>query len=183
MRSPRLTCKNECAKTGHIMTDEGVARCECLKIEINMRRLGTMFTPSIVKTTPLTNLVDEDAVLDGPLSVLRQHVGRVLIDRSENHERWVQIDAYRLIEIFLGQDEEFATQFSVTDTDLLLLMLGFGDPRNKYLPELLLQALSRRELLQKPTWIILGCALDSLSVKYSTEVHGRVARMRRVKVQ
>jgi hypothetical protein len=92
------------------------------------------------------------------------------------------MDAYRLIEIFLGQDEEFETQAAVTDTDLLIMLLGFGDPRNKYLPELLLQTLNRRELIMRPTWIILGLPLDQLGIKYSTQVYDRVSRMRKVRV-
>jgi hypothetical protein len=182
LRSPRETCTNPCRATGHTIENGLPVRCDCLKLEINLRKLGPMFSPSPKTKTGLSEAQHEDAVLEGPLSSVRQHVSRVLLDRAEKNEQWITMDAYRLIEIFLGQDEEFETQAAVTDTDLLIMLLGFGDPRNKYLPELLLQTLNRRELIMRPTWIILGLPLDQLGIKYSTQVYDRVSRMRKVRV-
>ena len=53
-------------------------------------------------------------------------------------------DAYRLIEIFVEKDDELDTNAMAVDADLRVLLLGFGEPRNRYLPELAVQVLSRR---------------------------------------
>lgn len=180
MRSPRETCKEPCARTGHTFKNGKPVRCPCLELEINQRRLGSMYTPDPKDKTPLAAAQHEDCVISGPLPSVKRHVARVLLDRATRNETWITMDAYRLIEIFLGQDSEFETQSAVTENDLLILLLGFGDPRNKYLPELLLQTLNRRELIMKPTWIILGVPLDQLGMKYSSAVHERVSRMRKV---
>lgn len=182
MRSPRETCSNPCKATGHLFENGRPVRCACLKLEISQRKLGPMYVADPRPTTKLSEAVHEDAVLEGSLLGIKQHVARVLLDRADKNQQWITMDAYRLIEIFLGQDEEFETQTAVTDTDLLIILLGFGDPRNKYLPELLLQTLNRRELLQKPTWIILGLPIEQLGIKYSSEVYERVKRMRKVRV-
>lgn len=182
MRSPRETCPNPCAATGHIFVNGVPKRCDCLKLEINQRKLGAMYTPTPKASTQLSAAQHDDLVMQGALPSVKQHVARVLLDRAEKNQAWITMDAYRLIEIFLGQDAEFETQTAVTEADLLILLLGFGDPRNKYLPELLLQTLNRRELIMKPTWVILGVALDQLGIKYSTAVYERISRMRKVSV-
>lgn len=182
MRSPRETCQNPCAATGHTFENGVPKRCECLKLEISQRQLGPMYIPDPKPTTKLESAQHEDIVLQGPLNNVKRHVARVLLNRADRNQQWITMDAYRLIEIFLGQDSEFETQAAVTETDLLIMLLGFGDPRNKYLPELLLQTLNRRELLMKPTWIILGVPLDQLGIKYSSQVYERVSRMRKASV-
>lgn len=126
---------------------------------------------------------DTDLLIEGPLATIKNHVAGVLLKRADQNENWITIDAYRLIEIFLDEDSEFDNQAPITETDLLIILLGFGDPRNRYLPELLIQVLSRRELTSKPTWVILGTTLDLTATKYSGEVHDRLRRMRKVNVK
>lgn len=180
----RAKCPNKdiCGQTGHTIEGGVVKRCQCLELEINQRRLGPMFTPNPKVKTNLATVQDQDLAISGTLEGIRQHASRVLIARADAGQEWVTIDAYRLIDIFLGQDSDFASQTAVTETDLLILLLGFGDPRNKYLPELILQVLSRRELNRKPTWCVLGVTIDQLHTKYSTPVFERINRMKKVNV-
>jgi hypothetical protein len=49
-----------------------------------------------------------------------------------------------LLEILLDKDEEFTTTAQVAQHDLLILLMGFGEPRNRYLPDLILQILGTR---------------------------------------
>jgi hypothetical protein len=81
--------------------------------------------------------------------------------------RYIVLDAYRLIEIFLEKDDELETNRPVVEADLLVLLLGYGDPRNKYLPELLLQVLSRRSLLDRPTWVVCGIPVEQIAHRYT----------------
>lgn len=174
MISPRLKCENPCKATGHTFVNGRPERCRCLQLEVNQRRLGAMYTPNAKSITKLSAVQDRDNVFQGTLESIRQHVACVLLERAARNESWITIDAYRLIEIFLDQDTEHKTLGAVLDSDLLIMLLGFGDPRNRYLPELIVQALSRREVTMKPTWVILGTTVESLRVKYSDEVFERI---------
>lgn len=163
--------RDRCGKTGHYRDEQGRwFRCQCLELEINRKRLGLMFTENPVDRSKLMDLQDKNLILTGPLEILRRHVASVLLGMASEGESWVTMDAYRLIEIFLDQDQEFSHVSAATGKDLLILLLGFGDPPNKYLPELILQAVNRRELIGKPTWIILGIPKERIPTKYSVEL-------------
>lgn len=186
MRSPRETCefKDRCGATGHLRQADGTyARCQCLTLEINHRKLGAFYVTNPKANTALSSVQDIDVVIEGHLAGIKEHVARVLLDRANAQQGWTTIDAYRLIEIFLGEDKEFDTQSPITESDLLIILLGFGDPRNRYLPELLIQVLSRRELTNKPTWIILGTTIEQTGSRYSSEVQERLKRMKKVNVR
>ena len=172
--------KDRCGATGHYLPpgSKTYVRCQCLQLEMNKKALGAFYTKSPRKDTPLAGLQDTDLVIQGPFRDIKNHVAGALLQRSEKRKQWISIDAYRLIEIFLDEDAEFTTQTPITETDLLIVLLGFGDPRNRYLPELLLQVLSRRELTEKPTWVILGTTLDRTASKYSTEIHERLRQFK-----
>jgi len=142
-----------------------------------------MFTEKVKEKTSLSQMESSDAVLTGTLEGIRSHAGRVLLDRADRHGQWITIDAYRLIDIFLKQDTEFETQAAIADTELLIILLGFGDPRNRYLPELICQVLARRELIRMPTWVVMGIPLEIVPTKYNTEVFERLSRMKRVSVK
>lgn len=181
----RKDCEHysRCGRTGHYFDGERWKRCECLIQERNRRMLGTMFTEDPVDHTKLTGRRKENLVLTGPLAQIRKHVARVLLDMVEEGKTWLTMDVYRLIEIFLDQDKELDTLAATIEKDLLILLVGFGDPKNKYLPELLLQATSRRELLGKPTWVILGIDHKQVAGRYGTDVSKKLDEYGRVVVK
>lgn len=172
MRSPRETCENKdrCGKTGHFQENGKWRRCPCLELEINQRALGEMYDEAPNRKTPLRGKLDNDLLISGPLNTCRKHVAGALISEEAKGTKFVVMDAYRLIEIFLEKDVEFETSRPALDTGLLVLLLGFGDPRNRYLPELLVQMLSRRNLIRRPTWVLLGVDQSQIGPKYSTEL-------------
>lgn len=162
------------------MGEKGWERCPCLVLEINQQKLGALFTTSPIVNSPLLKLTDTNLVIDAPLATVREHVAGVLL--ADSKRSFITMDAYRLIEIFLDQDEEFKTANPTTETDLFILLMGFGDPRNKYLPELIIQVLSRRELTSKPTWVVLGIGLEQVGVKYqSAQLEDKLRTYKKVK--
>jgi len=173
-----------CGFTGHRLVEGVMVRCPCREEDERERVLGMLYAPDLLDTTELTTKSSSNIVIEGPLASIRRHVGRVLLDMIKNPARsWLTMDAYRLIEIFLGEDSKMANQSVAVDTDLFILMLGFADPPNKYLPELILQVLSRRELIRRPTWVILGIPLNYVSAKYNQALQDRLTDFAKVRVK
>lgn len=178
--------RERCGKSGHFLDAQGNwQRCKCLRLEIAARRLGQFYCESPAEKTQLTDLYIQgiDLLVEGPLTAIRPHVARVLLDLAEANKTFTTMDAYRLIEVFLEKDEEFDNTYQCISGDLTVILLGFGDPRNRYLPELLLQAISRRELLRRPTWIVLGLNKNMLSTKYSVDLAEKLGTFKKVKIQ
>lgn len=188
MKSPRETCdyRDRCGKSGHYLGEDGKwHRCKCLQLEISARKLGQMYCDNPHDKTLLTGLLGkgENLLLEGPLTAIKPHVSRVLLDLLEKGISFTILDAYRLIEIFLEKDAEFDTTTQSITADLMIILLGFADPKNRYLPELLMQAIQRRELLQRPTWVVLGVDRNLISTKYSTDLADALARFKRIVVK
>jgi len=183
MSDLRSKCDNRlrCGTNGHFVQADGTwVRCPCLEVEIHKRKLGQMFCPDPRRDTPLIKQLDVNLRIEGPLTVVRPHIAGAIIHLAEQHKTCVVMDAYRLIEIFLEKDEEFENTRPTIDADMLVILLGFGDPRNKYLPELLVQALNRRALEQKPTWVVMGVELSQVSHKYSSELQTMLANFQKM---
>jgi len=185
MRTRTEQCPDRelCGMTGHRLVDGRVVRCPCREEDERERILGPMYASDILDITRLSIKVESDIVIEGPLASIRRHVGRVLLDSKEAGKTWLTMDAYRLIEIFLGEDREYQNQHAAIDPDLLILLLGFADPPNKYLPELLLQALSRRELIHRPTWVVLGIDISQVTRKYNSVLAERLLTFDRVRIK
>jgi len=171
-----------CGRTGHKLTEDGWVRCKCLELEIYKRKLGTMYCDHPIKDSKLISAKDADLIIEGPLDSLRPHIASVLLKMSEANESYLVIDAYRLIEIFLRQDLEIETTTVAVDVDLLVILLGFADPPNKYLPELLMQTYARRDMLLKPTWTVLGLEKGQISRKYSEQVLAQIERTKKARL-
>jgi len=183
-RTEKCPDRELCGTTGHRLEEGVMVRCPCREEDERERVLGPMYAPDIHESTKLDTKTSDNVVIEGPLASIRRHVARVLLDLIKDPARsWLTIDAYRLIEIFLGEDREFQNQHAAIDPDLLILLLGFADPPNRYLPELLLQTLSRRELIRRPTWVILGLPLSAVSMKYNQVLYDRLLTFSTVKVK
>lgn len=174
--SQRDNCPNraKCGATGHRLIEGKWCRCPCLEEEIKERALGPMYSPDILADTKLSQKKGLNTTIEGSLAGIRKHVGRVLLDLKKDGKTWLTLDAYRLLEIFLGEDPDIDNQHAAVSPDLLILLLGFADPRNRYLPELILQTLARRELVRLPTWVILGVPRETIATKYSSQLAERL---------
>lgn len=188
MKSPRETCefRDRCGKSGHYLGEDGRwHRCRCLQLEISARTLGQFYCSNPRDKTQLSLMMEkgENLLLEGPLVAIKPHMARVLLDLLERGTSFTVLDAYRFIEIFLEKDEEFDTTTESIMADLMVILLGFADPRNKYLPELLTQAIQRRLLLGKLTWVVLGIDRNLISTKYSVDLQDILAKFQRVTVK
>jgi hypothetical protein len=172
-----------CGRSGHYLTGTAWVRCPCLEKEKLKRDLGVMFVDHPYKDTNLTKGLGKDMVLQGPLQGLKPHIAGALLALAQRGKTWLVMDAYRLIEIFLAQDDEMKTTAEAIEQDLLVVLLGFGDPRNRYLPELLVQVLARRDLQGKPTWVVLGLDLGAVPARYNAELHSLLNQMEKVVMQ
>jgi len=183
--SDRETCPNreDCGKTGHVRDPNGNwHRCKCLTQEVDRRRLGPFFCESPITSTPAMSQVEKSCLFTGSMSSLKPHVAGVIQNLELKGKTVRYMDAYRLIEIYLEKDPEFQTTTEGTDADLLIFLVGFGDPRNRYLPELVIQAVDRREILGKATWVILGIPLSQVAGKYSEAMYDRLNSLKKVEV-
>ena len=67
--------------------------------------------------------------------------------------RYDYFDASRLLDIMFERDTgEYRAVRELKDLDLLVLLTGWSDPRNEYLPMLIDQVLRLRQQLGHPTW-------------------------------
>lgn len=186
MKSARENCefKDKCGTSGHFLLNGAYVRCKCLVMDMNRRKLGAMYSSNIDEQTVLKSFLDKDLRIEGPLASIREHVSACLLTMIVKNERFMVLDAYRFLEIYLQQDTEIQHQAEAVDPELLVILLGFADPRNKYLPELLLQVMNRRELIEKPTWVVMGIDLTSVATRYqSTQLQEKIATFKKVVVQ
>lgn len=177
MSTARVNCEHygRCGKTGHYVEEGRWRRCRCLQQEIRKKQLGEMYDPEPRTGTILLRKTETSLFMDGPLATVRPHVAGALLHLTGQGKSYRVLDAYRLIEIFLGEDNELDNQAPIIETDLLVLLLAYGDPRNRYLPELMLQVLMRRELTGKPTWVVSGVDLHSVASRYGEALKAKLA--------
>jgi len=173
----------KCGGRGHVLVDGVWHRCACLQRKVDKQKLGVFDTEQVERNTPLLGLVNQNTLIDGPLGVVRSHVAGALLHLSEQGKTYGAMDAYRLVEIFLDKVEEYKSTQDLAEFDLFIMLMGFGDIANRRLPEIILQALNRRELVQKPTWIVLGIPLNSVAGRYDAAVYERIAQFRKARVE
>lgn len=173
--------KDRCGRTGHYLHEGNWVRCPCLLMEMNRRKLGQMFCENPKKSTPLSRKLESDLRIEGPIASVRPHVASALLGAMSQGLTTMSMDAYRLIDIFLEKDDELANSAPARDADLLVMMLGFGDPRNRYLPELVMQMINNRQLSMKPTWMIMGLPFNRVSHRYSQELADVLQHFEQVK--
>lgn len=178
-----------CEGQGHILENGAWVRCKCITEQACVQQLGIFYTPQRPKKTPLEQLVNENAILEGSLDSLRPHVGRAMLSLQEDGKRVTAFDCYRLAERYIDSlNSESGGESHIVQTegwDLVIMLIGFGEPRNKMLPELIMQLLGRRDVLRLPTWVILGPCVEiaSVGMKYSSEVASRLADFKKVKMK
>lgn len=176
-------CQLGC-RGGHLRTPKGEwIRCSCLLEDIYKRDLGVFATKEPELTTGLRSFTDTSLLIEGPMSRIRGHIAGVILDLKAKGGTFTSMDAYRLVDIFLDKDEEFQGSGAISGYDLFVMLLGFGEVKNQRLPDLIMQVLARRDLLQKPTWVILGLPLGQVSMRFSSEVHDSINRFKKVQIR
>lgn len=175
-------CPNQC-RNGHIRANGVWRRCSCLAERLYKKELGLFMTNTPNRSSPLAPLVETSLLLEGPMSTIRSHVAGVILGLKQEGKTFTAMDAYRLVEIFLDKDEEFKSTSDIAQYDLYVMLLGFGDIKNQRLPDIIVQALQRRTLLQKPTWVILGMPLGQVPMKYDQAVFDAINSFKKVVIR
>jgi hypothetical protein len=157
-------------------------RCECFVVQAERSKLGPFFCGNINRETALWEARAKNVILDGSLVQLRPHVAGVFLRLDHSRKTYISFDAYRLIEIFLSKDDEFETTTQLIDRDLAVILLGFADPPNRYLPELVMQAIARRDLMSLPTWVVLGIERSRVAGKYGAQLAAVLDSFQKVRV-
>lgn len=158
-------------------------RCSCLEESIYKRDLGIFATKTPKLETKLLTLVDKPLIIEGPLNTVRPHIAGVILGLKRQGKSFASTDAYRLVDIFLDKDQDFSNSAMISDYDLYVMMLGFAEVKNQRLPDLICQVLARRELLQKPTWVILGMPYGQVAQRFTSDVHDRMKDFQKVVVR
>jgi len=187
MRSRRENCEffDECGRSGHVYNPETLSyeRCACLRKEIQKSQLGRLYSDEPVLDTALRTHRRANLLLQGPLTLVRRHLAGVAATLRNEQEEVTAIDAYRLIEIFLDKDEEYSNVFPVVDADLLVVFLGFGEIKNRRLPDCINQVLERRELVDLPTWVVLNMETSQVEGRYDSTLASKLGQFKRVTIK
>lgn len=176
------SCDRGCSH-GHLFVAGKWYRCQCLENELNRKELGIFATNSPKTTTRLVELIDTSLLIEGPLFGVREHIAGALLHLKAGGKTFTSMDAYRLVEIFLDKDLDYKSTSDLADYDLYVMLLGFGDIKNQRLPDIIMQALERRRLMQKPSWVVLGIPLGQVLTRYSQEVYDVLASFKKVTVR
>lgn len=175
-------CDRGC-RGGHLLREGKWVRCECLEEAIYKRDLGIFATKAPKMDTKLLSLLDSSIVIEGPLNSIRPHIAGVILDLKRRGKSFASTDAYRLVDIFLDKDQDFSNSAMISDYDLYVMMLGFAEVKNQRLPDLICQVLARRQLLQKPTWVILGMPFGQVAQRFTSDVHDRMKDSQKVVIR
>ncbi len=145
--------------------------------------MGNMYTDEDVEDSPLVGLTHKSIVLTGPIKKMKAYCKPAIMDDIDKGKRVVSIDAYRLIDIQFEQDNQFEFLWQVQDADFLVMQLGFGDPKNKFLPDLLVNTFDRRDMNGLPTWVLLGINIEQVRTRYNEHVHERLSDYHPVEIK
>lgn len=177
-----MACDKGC-RGGHLLVQGKWVRCSCLEKEVHKRALGVFNHPHPKMDTALIGLRDKSIIIEGPLASIRAHMAGVILTSQRESKTFASTDAYRLVEIFLDKDNEFKGSQDIAQFDLYTMLLGFAEVKNQRLPDLICQILGRRELDQKPTWVILGMPLGQVAARFTTDVYDYIKNFQKVQIR
>lgn len=152
-------------------------RCQCVAkrdVIANVRRIWPGYdlfrAPVLKKRSPLRDMVDKDAWITCEKNHFRSHLRQVASRQGANWFARVRSDTDMMagwfasakaksIEIFDADvSEAIARDMDIQDLaeppDLLIMILGVKRARNVATPEVLMEVLSIRDHVGKPTWVV-----------------------------
>lgn len=164
----------KCRDSKHIRKGRAWVRCECartvtnsLYIKPQIRCGETSFPPHLEKAEPLPL---KDLTVGGDYHEFRKMVWRSLCHYEAVDLRYDYFDAYRLVEIYLGQDADYARVRDLDSLGLVVVALGVSDLPNRMLAPLMCQLLTQRKMAGLPTWVYTAKAGSSLRTAYGNEL-------------
>lgn len=160
----------KCKGNKHIRKGRVWVRCDCVRgnyIKDNIRCGETSYPPELDKQPPLPL---KDLVIAGDYHAFRKTVWRSLSHYEASDLLYEYFDAYRLVEIFLGQDATYARVRDFDTFNLVIVALGVSDLPNRMLPSLMCQLLTLRKMSGKPTWVYTSKVGVALREAYGNDL-------------
>lgn len=165
-----------CGGTLHVRTPDGTwRRCTCaqrvldtLFLKAPIRQGDETFPASYAQSPPLPFT---DQLISGDYHAFRHWVWRSLLHYRDARQiaMYDYMDAYRLTEIEFERDELYGRIRDLQPLDLLVLTLGVADAPNRRLKDLVIQILTLRQTIAKPTWLYYQYP-DQLREAYSPQL-------------
>lgn len=168
-----------CRGAKHVRNLKGNwVRCSCVKSQL----LSQFIKPKVSSGEDISvlDMSQEPRPLKDWLSIgdyvwFRRTVWRSLVAYEHTGLRYLYDDAYRLVEIYLGNDPEISRLRDLEDYDLVVIVLGLADLPNRMLAPLVVQLLTQRRMAARPTW--LYSSTPRLRERYGAELDDAVAPM------
>lgn len=163
----------KCKGLKHVRGNHGWKRCDCVMDELR----NSFIRPKLRRGRQRPIQIDftlfplRDFSIHSNYDFFCDRAWMSLLSISHNCDlHYDFVEASRLVEIYLTQDSEYTRIRELEDLDLLILTLGVAEPPNKMLPSLVVQVVSQRTNLGKPTWIYSAVPLNSISSRYGDEL-------------
>jgi hypothetical protein len=138
-----------------------------------------------IKDSPLNAYCKSNCYITAPDAVFKRHLKDVLIGQSDSWEvvlksdydlmdAWLQMDRKDIVDadVSIGGDEESSRRglsHLIDGPKLLILIAGVKSSRNKAMPEVFAETLTRRNQLNLPTWVVdqIDCPFIDGHISYS----------------
>lgn len=176
-----MTCP-KCRGSRHVRKGKAWIRCSCTRdvtnsfyILPNIRCGEENYPSELDQRSPLEL---KDIVVNGLYHDFRKMVWRSLTHYEATDLRYEYFDAYRLVEIFLGQDTTYTRVRDLDVLGMVIIALGVSDLPNRMLAPLVCQLLTQRKMAGQPTWVYtakVGSALRSTYGNELTDLLGEVS--------
>jgi hypothetical protein len=112
----------------------------------------------------------QDLSVSGDYHAFRKMVWRSLTSLEARDLVYEYFDAYRLVEIYLGQDTTYTRLRDLDSYGLVVIALGVSDLPNRMLPALMCQLLTQRKMTGRPTWVYTPKVGSALRAAYGNEL-------------
>lgn len=171
-----------CNGSLHIRKGRSWVRCSCAKSITN-----SLYIKANIKCGELSYPTDFDNILPLTLKDFSctgdYHAFRRMVWRSLNYYETVDLrydyfDAYRLVEIYLGQDTEYGRVRDLDALGLVVTALGVSDLPNRMLAPLFCQLLTQRRMGGLPTWVYSSKTGSLLRSAYGNELADLLGTLR-----
>lgn len=167
------TCP-KCRDSKHVRKGRTWVRCDCAKTVTNSLyiraniRCGEVSYPLELDTFQPLKL--QDMTVNGDYHAFRKMVWRSLAHYEAVDLLYEYFDAYRLVEIYLGQDTTYTRVRDLDSSGLVVVALGVSDLPNRMLAPLMCQLLTQRKMAGLPTWVYTSKVGAPLRTTYGNEL-------------
>ena len=143
-------------------------------MQLNKNVLGVFHCKDPIIDKKFVSLRTKNILIEGHFSTIRRHMSGVLLEMQRRRETHRAFDAYQLVDVFFGKDDEMTNFAPLVDPDLSIILLGFTEIVNRILPDMILQVMTRRDLRHRSTWVILGIPKGQVETRFGLAMARRL---------